>query len=55
LRTGGRRNSRSGDYSGIAAQGFIVIVSTPDELGRFIRAEHEKWGKLVRQSGAKVD
>jgi tripartite-type tricarboxylate transporter receptor subunit TctC len=39
----------------IAAQGFNIVTSTPDELGRFIRAEHEKWGKLVRVSGAKVD
>ena len=39
----------------IAAQGFNISTSTPDELGRFIRAEHEKWGKLVKMSGAKVD
>jgi tripartite-type tricarboxylate transporter receptor subunit TctC len=39
----------------IAAQGFNIVTSTPDELGRFIRAEHEKWGRLVRMSGAKVD
>jgi tripartite-type tricarboxylate transporter receptor subunit TctC len=39
----------------IAAQGFNLSVSTPDELARFLRAEHEKWGKLVRSSGAKVD
>ena len=39
----------------IAAQGFNITTSTPEELGRFIRSEHEKWGKLVKQSGAKVD
>jgi tripartite-type tricarboxylate transporter receptor subunit TctC len=39
----------------ISAQGFNVTLATPDELGRFIRSEHEKWGKLVKQSGAKVD
>ena len=39
----------------IAAQGFNVMTSTPDDLGRFIRSEHEKWGRLVKQSGAKVD
>ena len=39
----------------IAAQGFNIVTSTPDEAGRFIRAEHEKWGKLVKASGAKVD
>jgi tripartite-type tricarboxylate transporter receptor subunit TctC len=39
----------------IAAQGFNIATSTPDELGRFIRSEHEKWGRLVKVSGAKVD
>jgi tripartite-type tricarboxylate transporter receptor subunit TctC len=39
----------------IAAQGFNITTSTPDELARFIRSEHEKWGKLVKVSGAKVD
>ena len=39
----------------IAAQGFNITTSTPDELGRYIRSEHEKWGKLVKSSGAKVD
>ena len=39
----------------ITAQGFNIVTSTPEELGRFIRAEHEKWSKLVKISGAKVD
>jgi tripartite-type tricarboxylate transporter receptor subunit TctC len=39
----------------IAAQGFNIDTSTPEELARFIRSEHEKWGKLVKASGAKVD
>ncbi len=39
----------------IAAQGFNIVTSTPDELAAYIRSEHEKWGKLVKQSGAKVD
>ena len=39
----------------IAAQGFNVTIAAPDELGRFIRAEHEKWGRLVKASGARVD
>jgi tripartite-type tricarboxylate transporter receptor subunit TctC len=39
----------------IAAQGFNIATSTPDELARFIRSEHEKWGRLVKMSGAKVD
>jgi tripartite-type tricarboxylate transporter receptor subunit TctC len=39
----------------IMAQGFNIVTSTPDEATRFIRSEHEKWGKLVKMSGAKVD
>ncbi len=39
----------------IAAQGFNIATSTPEELGGFIRSEHEKWGRLVKVSGAKVD
>jgi tripartite-type tricarboxylate transporter receptor subunit TctC len=39
----------------IAAQGFNIVTSTPDELAAYIRSEHEKWGKLVKQSGARVD
>jgi tripartite-type tricarboxylate transporter receptor subunit TctC len=39
----------------IAAQGFNITVSSPDDAARFVRSEHEKWGRLVKLSGAKVD
>ena len=39
----------------ISAQGFNIVTSTPDELAAFIRSEYEKWGKLVKMSGAKVE
>ena len=39
----------------ISAQGFNIITSTPDELAAYIRSEHDKWGKLVKVSGAKVE
>ena len=39
----------------ISAQGFNIATGTADELGRFIRSEHEKWGRLVKVSGAKVE
>ena len=32
-----------------------VMTATPGEFRRFIEAETEKWGKVVRSSGAKVD
>lgn len=39
----------------IAAQGFNITTSSPDELAAFIRSEYDKWGKLVKVSGAKVE
>ncbi len=39
----------------LAAIGVDVRGSTPDELATFQRAELAKWGKIVKDSGAKVD
>ena len=39
----------------LAAIGVDVRASTPDELATFQRAELAKWGKIVKDSGAKVD
>ena len=38
-----------------AAQGLEGSASTPEEFGAYLRNEVVKWGKVVRQSGAKVD
>ena len=35
--------------------GSELLTSTPDEFSAHIRTEYEKWGKLVRESGAKID
>ena len=44
---------------GVAAQlrklGLEPKPSTPEETGRYIRAESDKWGALVRKSGLKLD
>ena len=29
--------------------------SSAEEFGRFVRAEHAKWGKLIREAGIKAD
>jgi tripartite-type tricarboxylate transporter receptor subunit TctC len=34
---------------------FETIGSTPDEMARLIRQEIERWGKVVRLTGAKVE
>jgi tripartite-type tricarboxylate transporter receptor subunit TctC len=35
--------------------GFEAIGSTPDEFTAYIRSEVEKWGKVVRAAGVRVD
>jgi len=32
-----------------------VIASSPDEFAAFVRAELEKWARVVKESGARVD
>jgi tripartite-type tricarboxylate transporter receptor subunit TctC len=39
----------------LTKHGFDVIGSTPGEFARFIRAESEKWGAVVRAVGAKPE
>ena len=34
-------------------QAMIVVGSTPDELGRFHKAELDKWGTLIKEAGIK--
>ncbi len=39
----------------VAAQGFELWTSSPEEYARVIKADRERWGKLVKSSGAKID
>ena len=39
----------------LAAGGFDIVTSTPEQYGEFVRAEVERWGKAVKLSGAKAD
>jgi tripartite-type tricarboxylate transporter receptor subunit TctC len=39
----------------ISAQSFELWTSTPEEFAKVIRVDHDKWGKIVKASGAKVD
>ncbi len=37
------------------AEGASAVGGSPEQFGSFIRAEIEKWGKVVRASGARAD
>jgi tripartite-type tricarboxylate transporter receptor subunit TctC len=39
----------------LATLGFVPIANTPDEFGKRIRQEMEKWGKVVRDSKLRVE
>ncbi|MBC7802907.1 MAG: tripartite tricarboxylate transporter substrate binding protein [Candidatus Parcubacteria bacterium] len=39
----------------IASTGLEVSVGPAEEFAAFVRAEHEKWGKVVRDTGATVN
>jgi tripartite-type tricarboxylate transporter receptor subunit TctC len=33
----------------------VLAPSTPEEFGKFLRAEVAKWAKVVQDTGASVD
>ena len=35
--------------------GYDAVVSTPDEFALYLRSEYEKFGKIVKLIGAKID
>jgi tripartite-type tricarboxylate transporter receptor subunit TctC len=39
----------------LASLGQTVAPSTPEEFSAYIRRDYERWGKVVKTSGAKVD
>jgi tripartite-type tricarboxylate transporter receptor subunit TctC len=39
----------------LAARGTDPLTSTPEEFAQFIRSETERWGRVVRASGATAD
>lgn len=39
----------------LADTGSAYVGDTPENFSKFVRAEHAKWGKVVKDSGATVD
>jgi tripartite-type tricarboxylate transporter receptor subunit TctC len=39
----------------MASAGIEIVGSTPAEFGAFYRAEKQRWAKVIRETGAKVD
>jgi tripartite-type tricarboxylate transporter receptor subunit TctC len=41
--------------SQVLGTGSYVAADTPEEFAAFIRAENEKWGKVIREAKIKPD
>jgi tripartite-type tricarboxylate transporter receptor subunit TctC len=39
----------------LGKQGFDVVAGSPEDFSRWIRAESQKWGRVIKASGAVVD
>jgi tripartite-type tricarboxylate transporter receptor subunit TctC len=39
----------------LIAAGLEPSWNTPEEFGAYIKTENAKWGKIVRDSGARAD
>ena len=39
----------------LSADGSMPTANSPEEFSAFIKAEHAKWGRVVKASGARVD
>ncbi len=40
---------------GFLRQSFHPAPTTPEQTGAFVRADYEKWGKVVRDANIKVN
>ncbi|RAR76077.1 tripartite-type tricarboxylate transporter receptor subunit TctC [Paracidovorax anthurii] len=39
----------------LQAMGVEPLPGTPAQMGQFVRAEREKWGRVIRQAGVRLD
>jgi tripartite-type tricarboxylate transporter receptor subunit TctC len=41
--------------AGLVAQAIELAPSTPEELQEYMRSETDKWAKVVREAGARIE
>ncbi len=41
--------------AGFTRSGTDVVSSSPEQFGAFIKAEHAKWGKVVKEAGVQIN
>ncbi len=39
----------------LAQTGVVPAPGSPDEFGRYLRGEYERWGRIIREKGIKVE
>jgi tripartite-type tricarboxylate transporter receptor subunit TctC len=39
----------------LAAQGADVAITTPEEFGKFLDAEHARWSQAVKAANVKIE
>jgi tripartite-type tricarboxylate transporter receptor subunit TctC len=39
----------------LATQGMEPVVMTPDQFGALLREDYDKWGKLIKEAGIKLE
>ena len=44
-----------GELKRLAQLGQTRAFGTPEQFGQLMRSEHERWGRVVKASGAKAD
>jgi hypothetical protein len=39
----------------LASEGGDALGGSPEQFASFLKAEHAKWGRVVRESGARAE
>jgi tripartite-type tricarboxylate transporter receptor subunit TctC len=36
-------------------EGLVIVARTPEELDRYVRGEEERWRRVIRDAGIKIE